>query len=191
MQTREASAPDDAVVRTDVTVAELERLPDDGFRYDLLDGELIRMWPAGEEHGRIAAVLLRLLGVYVAEAKLGEVYAAETGFRLEPGRHTVLGPDLAFVRAARVQRTRSFAPLAPDLAVEVRSPSDRRRLVMEKVGRYLAAGTSLAWLVEPAQRTLTVFEAGQAPRILGAEDVLDGGEVIPGLEVPLNALFSV
>jgi Uma2 family endonuclease len=174
----------------DVTLAELERLPEDGNRYDLLDGELIRMSPAGEEHGRIAAELLRRLANHAIERGLGRVYAAETGFQLEPGRTTVLGPDVAFVRSRRVQRRRSYVPTPPDLAVEVRSPNDRRRLVMEKVGRYLAAGSVLVWLVEPARRTVTVFSAGQPPRILGATDELDGGDCLPGFRLPLADLFT-
>ncbi len=190
MQTVEPETPPDAVVAINLTVADLEQLPDDGFRYDLLDGELIRMSPAGEQHGRIAAELLRRVGNYVADHHVGRVYAAETGFQLEPGRPTVQGPDLAFVRAERVQPSHSYALQAPDLAVEVRSPSDRRRLVMEKVGRYLAAGTPLVWLVEPAQQRITVFVAGQPPRLLGTDDVLDGGEVLPGFRLPVREVFA-
>ena len=186
----ESETAPDMVVATKVAVTDLERLPNDGFRYDLLDGELIRMAPAGEQHGWIAAQLLRRVGNHVADRHLGRVYAAETGFQLEPGRATVQGPDLAFVRAERVQDSRSYALLTPDLAVEVRSPGDRRRLVMEKVGRYLAAGTPLVWLVEPAQRTITVFVAGQPPRILGANDILEGGDVLPGFHLSVGDVFA-
>ena len=143
MQTVEAQTPSDTVVATHVSLAELEQRQDDGCRYDLLDGELIRMAPASEEHGYVAGRLFAALFTFVTPRHLGRVYAAETGFQLEPGSETVQAPDVAFVRAERVQRSRSYAPLAPDLAVEVRSPRDRRRLVMEKVGRYLAAGTPL------------------------------------------------
>jgi len=189
MQTLDPEAAE-AVVAANVTVAELERLPDDGRRYDLLDGELISMSPAGEEHGYFAGLVLVALGNFVTPRRLGRVYAAETGFRLESGSETVLGPDVAFVRAERVQRDKSFARLAPDLAVEVRSPSDRRRSIMEKVGRYLAAGTPLVWLLEPAQRAVTVFAAGEPPRVLGVADVLDGGDVLPGFRLPLSDLFA-
>jgi hypothetical protein len=117
-----------AVVRQQVTADELFHMPDDGFRYELVQGELRRMNPAGNVHGRIAVRITWRLAQYVEENRLGTVYAAETGFRLASDPDTVRAPDVAFVSQARVEavgEVEGFWPEAPDLAVEVVSPGDK------------------------------------------------------------------
>ena len=95
-------------------------MPDDGFRYELVEGELKKMAPAGSEHGYAALRFGRLLGNYVETSGLGRVYAAETGFKLASNPGTVRAPDVASVRRERVEeagRVEGFWPGAPDLAV--------------------------------------------------------------------------
>ena len=176
-----------------ITAEELARLPDDGYRYDLIEGVLIRMSPANFEHGQLAAEFARLLGNFVRPRRLGIVVGAETGFFLARNPDVVLGPDAAFVRADRLpprEQRRQFLPLAPDLAVEIVSPSESARSVATKVAKYLQYGTRLVWVVHPRRRTVTVYAADGTVRVLREGDILDGGEVLPDFRVPVAELFS-
>lgn len=181
------------IVEHIATAADLERLPDDGFRYELVDGEVRKMTPAGNEHGRIAMRVAWRLARHVETHGLGSVYAAETGFRLASDPDTVRAPDAAFVSQARLDAVGSVAgywPGAPDLAVEVVSPGDRYAEVAEKVAAWLAAGTQMVVVVEPPPRTVVVHRADGVTRTLREGDVLEGGEVVPGWKVPVAALFA-
>lgn len=181
------------IVEHIATAADLERLPDDGFRYELVDGEVRKMTPAGNEHGRIAALVTASLVQHVLVNRLGSVYAAETGFRLASDPDTVRAPDAAFVSQARLDAVGSVAgywPGAPDLAVEVVSPGDRYGEVAEKVAAWLAAGTQMVVVVEPPPRTVVVHRADGVTRTLREGDVLEGGAVVPGWKVPVAELFA-
>jgi Uma2 family endonuclease len=176
-----------------MTAEELARLPDDGHRYDLLRGELLRMGPAGGEHGEIALDIGARLHTFVKAQQLGKTYAAETGFYLARDPDTVLGPDAAFVHRDRVPppaERRGFVPVVPDLAVEIVSPSDSASDVLDKITSYLDAGVRVVWLVEPRRRTLTVYHADRSARILRADDELDGGDVLPGFRLRISELFA-
>ena len=114
-----------------VAAEELLRMPDDGFRYELVRGELRKMAPTGHVHGKVAMRLGARLDQYVDEHKLGVIYAAETGFRLASDPDTVRAPDVAFVRQDRLdlaEEPQGYFPGPPDLAVEVVSPGDTDRL---------------------------------------------------------------
>ena len=181
------------IVEHIATAADLERLPDDGFRYELVRGEVHKMTPAGNEHGKIAMSVAWRLAQHVENHGLGAVYAAETGFRLASDPDTVRAPDAAFVCQARLDEVGAvvgYWPGAPDLVVEVVSPGDRYGEVADKVAAWLAAGTQMVVVVEPRQRTVAVHRADGAIRTLGEGDVLEGGEVVPGWEVPVAALFA-
>ena len=181
------------IVEHIATAADLERLSGDGFRYELVDGEVRKMTPASNEHGRIAALVTVSLGQHVLANRLGSVYAAETGFRLASDPDTVRAPDAAFVSQARLDAVGAVAgywPGAPDLVVEVVSPGDRSGEVAEKVAAWLAAGTLMVVVIEPQPRTVVVHRADGVIRTLRAGDVLEGGAVVPGWEVPIAALFA-
>lgn len=173
------------------TAEELLDLPDDGYRYELVRGELRQMTPAGYEHGRIAARVARVLDAFVSEHQLGEVVGAETGFILGRGPDTVRAADGAFVAAERVPADRDgFAELAPDLAVEVVSSGDRAADVADKVLMWLEAGSRLVWVIYPQREVVAVHRPGGEARALGAEDVLDGGAILPGFALPVGDLFA-
>ncbi len=151
------------------------------------------MTPAGNEHGKIAALVTASLVQHVLANQLGSVYAAETGFRLASDPDTVRAPDAAFVCQARLDAVGAVAgywPGAPDLVVEVVSPGDRYGEVAEKVADWLAAGTQMVVVVEPQQRTVAVHRTPGAVDVLREGDVLEGGEVVPGWEVAVAALFA-
>jgi Uma2 family endonuclease len=164
-----------------ITADELLRLPNDGRRYELVRGELRVNPPAGWRHGSVGARVAMLVGRYVDSKRLGLVLT-ESGYLLATGPDTVRGPDVSFIAQARVRAAGGAAYFegAPDLAVEILSPSNRRRDVEEKIGEYFAAGGRMAWVVDPKQVHLTVHRPGDAPVTLDAEDTVDGGDVLPG-----------
>lgn len=175
-----------------VTAKELLQMPDDGFRYELVRGELRKMVPAGHLHGRIAMNFSTPLDQYVRAHNLGTVYAAETGFQLTSNPDTVRAPDVAFIRRERVEavgKVEGYWPGAPDLAVEVISPHDRYAEVEEKVFDWLEAGTQMVIVLNPHQRTATIYRSLTAIVILTERDTLRGGEVVPGWMIPVRDFF--
>ncbi len=160
-------------------------------RCELVRGEFFKLIPPGADHGRIAINLTRPVSNYVHEHGLGTVFAAETGFVLTRNPDTVRAPDIAFVRADRaIVPRRGYFSGAPDLAVEVLSPSDRPGYVREKTAEWLEAGTLAVWNVDPENRTVTVHESGAEPVHLMMGDVLTGGTVLPGFSVPVTEIFD-
>jgi Uma2 family endonuclease len=186
----------DAVVATQVTAEDLASLESDGYRYDLLAGDLIRVSPAGLRHGRLTAELAQRLGNFLAEhPEHGVVVGAETGFRLGSNPDTVLGPDAAVVRRDRLppsQAQLGFLEMAPDLVVEIISPTDRWTTVSGKVDAYLAAGVRVVWVFEPGARAMRVYTLAGPEARLRAEsgDVLRIESVLPGFEIRLTDLFT-
>jgi Uma2 family endonuclease len=185
----------DAVVATGVTAHDLATLSEDGYRYDLVEGNLIRVSPAGFRHGRLAAEVVYRLRAFLAEhGDLWVVVGPETGFRLAHDPDTVLGPDAAVVRRDRLppaERQTGYLELAPDLAIEIVSPTDRWTTLSDKVEAYLSAGVPLVWVFEPSRRAVRVYNP-QGERRLRADrgEVIDGADVLAGLRVPLATLFS-
>ncbi len=180
-------------VRRQVTAEELLRMPDDGFRYELVRGELRRMTPAGSVHGRVAMNIGTALNNRVKAHDLGTVYAAETGFRLATDPDTVRAPDVAFVRRERVEavgEVEGYWPGAPDLAVEVISPDDSHAEVEGKVFDWLEAGTKMVLVVNPHRRSVTLYRSQSDITILTGTDVLDGGDLVPGFKLSLREIFA-
>jgi Uma2 family endonuclease len=180
----------------DVTDEELLQAPRDGQKYERVDGEM-RLSPAGARHGAISLRLAARLLAFVTEQKLGHVLDSSTGFRW-PGRRAdrpdnVRSPDVSFVAAGRFPDERvpvGFPPFAPDLAVEVLSPGDRRGDLLEKVGEYLDAGSRLVWVIDPETRTAGAYRSLTDVRAIGEADVLDGEDVIPGFACPLKDVLG-
>lgn len=186
----------DAVIATHVTADDLAGFEGDGYRYDLLKGDLTRVSPAGFRHGRLAAEIARRLGNFLAEHPgLGVVVGAETGFQLSRNPDTVLGPDAAVVcrdRLPNLAAQAGFLELAPDLAVEIVSPTDRWVTVAGKVDAYLTAGVRVIWVIEPSARAARVYTSQEPESRLRTElgDVLKAESVLPGFQLPLPELFD-
>jgi Uma2 family endonuclease len=173
-----------------VTDADLLRMPRDGRKYELVDGE-IRVSPAGYRHGRISVRLSRRLDAFASERKLGDVLDSSTGYRMPAGN--VRAPDVSFVSAARFPagaRPAGFAEFRPDLAVEVLSPGDGEREVLDKVGEYLAGGVRLVWVIDPEQATAVVFRSLTDVRRVERDGLLEGEDVVPGFTCPLSELLA-
>ena len=157
---------------------------------ELIDGEVIKMSPAGLRHGLIAMALGALVREHVAAQRLGAVFAAETGFKLAPRR--VRAPDVAFVSAQRLgeQMTEQFIDGAPDLAVEVVSPSDVRPAVMQKVQEWLDNGARAVWVVDPDNRMIVLYHPdGTIRQVREPEDLRDE-TVLPGFSTTLGRVFD-
>jgi Uma2 family endonuclease len=175
-----------------VTAEELLRMSHDGVRRELVKGELRTMAPAGFDHGAVIDNVQFLLSRHVREHKLGVVVGAETGFKLSIDPDTVRGADVAFVSAERLagrERPRGFWPGAPDLAVEVVSPTDTVDEIEEKVDDYLRAGARLVWVVNPRRRTVTVYRPGAQPVLLTEDQELTGEDVVPGFRCHVREFF--
>ncbi|HEX8671450.1 MAG TPA: Uma2 family endonuclease [Longimicrobium sp.] len=174
------------------TADELLRMPSD-MRCELIEGEIFEMTPAGRPHGRIASRFHGRLEPYVRERELGEAYVAEFGYRVETNPDTVLVPDVSFVTAAReheFEEDEGYFPGAPDLAVEVISPTDRYSEVALKVQKYLKAGARMVVVIDPPKRTLIVHQSRSEVLILKEGDVFDAGDLIPGFQVRVRDLFT-
>jgi Uma2 family endonuclease len=175
------------------TANDLWAKPDDGFRYELVRGELRKMSPAGHHHGDLSMRLGWRLAAFVEQNKIGKVYAAETGFKIASNPDTVRAADAAFVckeRLEAVSREEGFWPGAPDLAIEVVSPSDRFDQVEEKVMDWLQAGTRAVWVVTPRNRSVTVYKDRDHIQVLTGEDTLEDQELLPGWKLPVKEIFS-
>ena len=174
-----------------LTAEDLLALPDHQ-RGELIEGVLRPMPPANFDHFNDTGRLILRVGAFVEAHGLG-VVGAEGGFRLRRDPDTVLAPDVAYVRQERLpppgQRA-GFPDLAPDLVVEVLSPSNTPAEVARKVAIYLAAGTELVWVVDRPRQSVTVHRAGRPQRTLGLGDVLEGEDVLPGFGLPLAELFA-
>src|SRR5215213_4571341 len=146
-------------------------------RFELIRGELKVMSLAKPLHGVICSRLNFKLSGFVEEHDLGETFGAETGFLLERDPDTVLGPDVAFVSHERLAAAESFEkyfPFAPDLTVEVLSPSATADETNEKIKFYFAAGARAVWVFNPKKRTVAAYSSPTNVRILGEQDALDG-----------------
>ena len=182
-----------ATTTTLMTAAELLAMPDDGFhRYELVNGELITMPPAGGEHGAIGIRAAVRIGVFVEQNDLGVIFNSDTGFIVETDPDTIRAPDVSFLRKENIPPDgipKGFIPGAPDLAIEVISPSDSYTEVAEKVAQLLEAGTQLVVLIDPRTRTIALHHHDGAIDRLTEADTLTFSEVLPGFECPIGELF--
>lgn len=175
-----------------MTADELLRLSKDtryGDRlYELEAGRLVVREPPGGQHGQVQIQLGSLLVGYVRLHRLGIVFS-ETGVWLARDPDTVKGPDLSFVRRTRLpggEIPTGYLTVPPDLAVEIRSPNDRKGKEARRVAALLDGGVRLVWHVEPLKRRATIHAPGAAPEPVGEDDLLDGRDVVPGFACRLR-----
>ena len=177
-----------------LTEEDLYAMPDDGWKYELQAGLLLSEPLPGTRHGRVAARIVELLVTHVRRHGLGVVIGNDSGFVLARSPDTVRGPDVCFVSRERFEKIgdtiRAF-PGAPDLAVEVLSPSNTPAAIHAKVADYLAAGTRLVWVVDTEKETVAVYRTLLAPRLLSEADALEGEDVIPGFRASVAELFEI
>lgn len=180
------------VERKLMTADELLHRPDDGFRHELVQGELLTMSPTGFEHGDVTLEIGGSLRGHARAHHLGTV-VTDVGFLLTTDPDTVRAPDIAFVRAERLHglgQVRGYWLGAPDLAVEVISPNDLYTEIEKKVAEYLQHGTRVVFVLNPRRRTVAVHRPDQPIRSLSEGDTLAAEDVIPGWSIPVHALFD-
>ena len=170
-----------------ITADELLRLSIPNKRVELVRGTLVVREPTGARHGRVTARLTAPLADFVQANGLGQVYAAETGFKLAGNPDTVRAPDIAFISRGRLTDPEplGYPSLAPDLVVEVLSPSDRPGETLNKVAEWLDAGSRVVWVVDPERRLVRVYRQDGGETLVSADDALSGEDVVPGFSCPL------
>ena len=183
-----------------MTVEELLAYPMPDKRVELVRGRLIVREPPGMRHGECAVRITVALSNYLtrdrdargAAETRGRVLAGDSGFTLARNPDTVRGPDVAYVSRERWAGPLpdGYGEFAPDLVVEIRSPSDRVGAVLAKVGEWLDAGSRIVWVVDPSRRLVTVYSADGSQAVLGIEDVLDAGNLLPGFTFAIAELFA-
>lgn len=182
------------VATRQLTAGDLFAMDPGAGRFELVGGELREMSPAGAAHGAVGSRLTIRLGGFVEAKGLGHVFATETGFIITSEPDTVLVPDVAFVSNERMSRQSigdGFVPFAPDLAIEIESPSNRTGELLAKVASYLAGGSREVWLVQPAHRSISRFRPAAPPETFAPGDVLAGGDLLPGFQLSVDDLFSI
>lgn len=175
-----------------LTAEDLAALPDDGFQYELVRGKLIKMPPSQFRASSVALRLAVRAGSFIDQHRLGVYCGADCGVVLARSPDVVRAPDFAFIRADRIPPQgipHGYWPGAPDLVVEVVSPSDRFTDVIDKVHDYLDAGARLVWVLDPEKRRAYIFASGRMPAVVEAAGVLDGEDVLPGFRLPLSDLW--
>lgn len=176
-----------------MTADDLLAMPDGGKRYELIDGRLVELCPASWISSTVAMNIAIRLGPYVRDHGLGKVSGADHGAKLATNPDLVRSPDVAFTRQERLKRgklTRGFQDGAPDLVVEVLSPTDRFAQVVRKVQQYLRAGAQLVWVLDPSDREAIVYRADGSTEVYGADGILSGEDVVPGFELRLAEIWE-
>lgn len=177
-----------------VTAAEYAALPEptDGTRLELIRGEVVAMPRPTWEHGEIAGNVASMIKQYLKQKPIGRV-AVESGVLLEQNPDTVRGPDVSFMSKERMplgERMDKFAERTPDLCVEIVSPSNTRKGLEEKLEEYFTAGCRVAWVVDPDERSVTVYTEPHEGKVLKGDKVLDGGNVLPGFSCKVSEFFA-
>ena len=174
-----------------VTAEELlhAHLPDK--HVELVRGVLVVREPAGFRHGATGTRLTKHLADHVDAQGLGRVIAGETGFKLASSPDTVRAPDVAFIRRERLpdREPQGYLALAPDLVVEVLSPSDRAGETLSKVADWLNAGTQLVWVIDPERRVARVYRQDGTMSLVSESEPLNGEDVVPGFDCPLSVVL--
>lgn len=179
------------VAHKEWTEESLMSLPDNGNKYELVKGKL-KMNPAGFEHESIGARLISDLEKFVRENKLGIVCGSSAGYWMKSGNFR--SPDISFVGKDRLmgfkRPPKGFFKGAPDLAVEILSPSDTVEGLHEKIVEYFDNGSHLAWVVNPEEQIVLIYHSQQPEKLLRKGDSLDGEDIVPGFSLPVSDLFK-
>jgi len=158
---------------------------------ELIEGEVVQMSPTQNVHGWLVMELARRLGNFNAERRLGWVLGAESGVFTRRNPDTVRGMDIAFISRQRLAvLTPGFLETAPELVVEIVSPSDRWEGIRQKIAEYFTAGVERVWIVEPGPRKVLVFRSITEFSELDEGDTLRGEGVLSGFDLPLDELFA-
>ena len=174
-----------------MTADELLKMPKvDGRRFELIRGVLIEKMPTGDPHGESVSLTGYALTHYVRSNRYGVVRSGEPGYRLDRDPDTVRAPDVAWFAPGRLSRgAGGFPEIAPDLAVEIKSPGNSWPEMAAKAYMWPCYGSQQVWVGDPETISVRIYRANAAPVTLGADDILDGSDLLPGFSVPVRDLF--
>ncbi len=174
------------------TDEEFMALPDDGKRYELVNGEVRTIGNSGMEHGNLGTFLGGAIEFYVRPKRLGTTCDSSTAFTMKNGNKR--SPDVSFISKDRLKGIKrlpkGYFQGAPDLAIEVISPSNTFEELHEKLVEYFANGCKLVWIVNPDERSVLVYRQPQPDQLLKLTDTLDGEDIIPGFSLAIADLFT-
>ena len=176
-----------------LTADDLLRLYSKGVRGELIRGELCETMPSGGKHGEVVVNMVIPMGSHIKSRRLGRLAASDSGVLLERDPDTVREPDIAYISAERLPldvEVTGYYEVVPDLVVEVVSPGDSAREVMDKALMWLSYGTRLVWAVNPGSRTVDVYRPGERTVTLGVDEALDGLDVLTGFTCPVSDIFD-
>ncbi|MBX3068911.1 MAG: Uma2 family endonuclease [Thermomicrobiales bacterium] len=162
--------------------------------YELWEGVLKNVSPSSARPSVITLRIASAIMMFADNHRLGFVASSDAGFILNDNPHTVVAPDVGFVRRERLPvgiPVRGFFPIPPDLAVEVISPTDERGDIARKQELYARAGVPLVWWVDPENRTVAVHRLGHDVVVRDEAATLDGGDVLPGFQIDLHRIFDI
>jgi Uma2 family endonuclease len=185
-QPQHFSSNDSVVIRMNATVQDLLNLPDDGYRYEMIKGVIVRMPPPQHNHGAIGALVIELLGAWCRTHGIRGRLTTEVGYRLLSD-DTVLAPDVSIAQI-QPKLDETYATVAPLLAVEIASPSQSRAFLQDKAKAFITAGTQMVWVLWQDTKTIDVYIAS-GDVSLSLSDTIDGGSVLPGFTCLVIELF--
>ncbi len=170
----------------------LEWPDDDDNEYELIGGRIVARGSTSGKHGEIVFRLSSFLGNYLQTNPIGRGFVEASCFLGQLEGINYVKPDVCFVQAERIPaKFRGPIPVAPDLVVEVWSPSDSTEIIQDKIEAYQAAGVKLIWSVYILHKFVIVHQLGQERRaFLELDDELDGQDVLPGFKLKVNTLFE-
>ena len=160
-------------------------------RHELVDGQVVEMAPVNEEHGDIAFNISGAFFVYSRQSGIGRG-GVETGYRVRQNPDTVRGPDVSFNLHSRESGegpSIGFVSGAPDIAIEVISPSNTTADMEQKIQEYISAGSQRVWTVYPSTRSVTVHRADGTTVAYTGDDVISDEELLPDFSLPLSDIF--
>jgi Uma2 family endonuclease len=160
--------------------------------YELDEGRIVEVPPAGEYHGVLCAYIVYLLWQYVFKRGKGYVCSNDTGLLIKRRPGTVRGPDIMLFDESRLLKklSRKFAERIPKLVVEVLSPSDQMTKMARRVSQFLKRGVPLVWVVDPEEHAVTVYRPGKAHKVVRETEEITGEDVLPGLRYRVADLFQ-
>jgi Uma2 family endonuclease len=176
------------------TEEELQALPDDGYGHELVDGDLVMSPKNNFEHENLCARLFLALANFNRAHRLGAVLGSNLGCWMH--NRNCRAPDVSFISKQRLQQfgfrvsTRKFLPGAPDLAIEIASPSNTRAEIDARLKDFFSSGTQLAWIIRPEEQFVEICHSPTERRIVGCGAVLDGEQLLPGFQFSITELFS-
>lgn len=174
------------------TDEEFMALPDNGDRYERVNGQIKILKRAGMDHGYLAALIGSYLGKCSFDRKLGVICNSSTAFKMESGN--LRSPDVSFVSKDRLKGLKKlpkgFFKGAPDLAVEIISPGNTFNEIHQKIVEYFESSSRLVWVINPDEETVLVYRGTTLDRLLKKTDFLDGEEVIEGFRLAIAELFT-